>query len=274
MPFLFVALFGLLSGFFDILPVSSFAHQAILQRIFGVDTSLHLYKFLVYLGTLSALLIASMSSITALMREQRVLSLPRRRIQSDRKLTYELQFVKTAAVAAVFSTILMLFLRNKSQSLLATGILCIICGVLVLVPEYLPCGNKTAKHMSVLDAVIFGVLSSLGLVAGISRIAVMLFYASLRGVDRSRSSNWAVLVSIPILTVLAFFELVGIFTVGVGAITFTTVLSYLLGTVLGFVGTFAGVTLIRFLSAKVGFVGFGYYSIGAGLITFFLYLTV
>ena len=274
MPFLFAALYGLFSGFFDVLPVSSFAHHSILQTVFGVNDALHLFKFLVHIASLAAVIFASMSSVVALMREQRILSLPRRKMQNDRKLTYELRFVKTAVVAILFSTILVLLFNKNSQSLVKTGILCIINGVLVLVPEHLPYGNKTAKHMSRLDAIFFGAISGLGMISGISHIATMQFYASLRGVDRSRSCNWVLLATIPALLVLSFFDLVGMFTAGLGTITFISFLSYIFGAVLSFVGTFGGVTLIRFLSAKVGFAGFGYYSIGAGLLTFFLYLTV
>ncbi len=274
MPFLFVALYGLFSGFFDVLPVSSFAHQAVLQSIFGVEGSVHLYKFFVHLASLIALFFASMPSITALLREQRILSLPRRRMQGDRKFTYELRFVKTAIIATIFSTVFMLLVGNRTYTLLAIGILCVVNGVIVLVPEYLPWGNKTAKHMNRLDAIFFGLFGGFGIFPGVSRIATMQCYASLRGVDRTRSCNWALLATIPALVVLVFFDLVGMFTVGIGTVSFLTFLSFLLGAILSFIGTFGGVTLIRFLSAKVGFVGFGYYSIGVGLLTFFLYLTV
>ena len=126
MPFLFAALYGLFSGFFDVLPVSSFAHQSILQSVFGISDSPYFLRLLVHIASLSALIFASMSCVTALMREQRILTLPRRKTLSDRKLTYELRFVKTAAVAILFSTILALLLSKNSQPLVKTGILCII----------------------------------------------------------------------------------------------------------------------------------------------------
>lgn len=274
MPFLFVALYGLLSGFFDVLPVSSFAHQAVLQNVFGVDGSLHLYKFLIHLASLSALVFTSMSSITALLREQRILSFPRRGMQAERKFTYELRFVKTALLAAIISSAAILFTGRRIPSFLVIGILCVVNGVIVLVPEYLPYGNKTAKYMSRMDGVAFGFLSCLGLLPGLSRVATMQCYASLRGADRTRSCNWILLTLIPVFVILSVFDLVGMFTAGIGTVTFLTFLSFVLGAFLSFVGTFAGVTVFRFLAAKVGFVGFGYYSIGTGLLAFFLYLMV
>ena len=274
MPILFVVLYGLLSGFFDVLPVSSFAHQSVLQNLFGIDGPLHLYKFLVHLASLAALVFTCMPNITALLREHRIQSLPRRRTQGDRGVTYELRFIKTALFATAVSTVLMLLIERQSQALSMIGIFCVVNGVVVLVPEYLPYGNKTAKHMSRIDAIFFGLLGGLGVFPGISRIATVQCYASLRGVDRAKASNWALLTTIPSLVVLIFFELIGMFTDGVGTISFPMLLSFCFGAVLSFLGTFGGVTLIRFLSAKVGFVGFGYYSIGAGLLTFFLYLSV
>ena len=274
MPFLFVALYGLISGFFDVLPVSSFAQQTVLQTVFGVNVSLYLYKFLIHLASLAALILASMPSITALLREHRMLSMPRKMIRSDRKYTYELRFVKTAVFAATISTILMLLIGEQSLGLLPIGILCVVNGVVVLVPEYLPSGNKTAKHMSRIDSIAFGLIGGLGTIPGISHIATMQCYANLRGVDRTRSCNWALLAAIPAFAVLIVFDIIGMYTVGIGVVSFLTFLSFLFGAVLSFLGTFGGVTLLRFLSAKVGFVGFGYYSIGVGLLTFFLYLTV
>lgn len=274
MPFLFVALYGMFSGFFDLLPVSSFAHQAVLQNVFGVDGSLHLYKFLIHLASLGALVLTSMSNITALLREQRIMSLPRRSAQTERKFTYELRFVKTALLAAIISSAAILFTGRLAPSFLVIGILCVLNGVIVLVPEYLPYGNKTAKYMSRLDGVAFGLLSALGLFPGLSRVATMQCYASLRGADRTRSCSWVLLTLIPVFVILSVFDLVGMLTAGIGSITFLTFLSFVFGAVLSFIGTFAGVTVLRFLAAKVGFVGFGYYSVGVGLLTFFLYLTV
>lgn len=274
MPFLFVVLYGLLSGFFDVLPVSSFAHQSVLRNIFGVDDSLHLYNFLIHLASLGALIFASLPSINGLLREQRFLALPRKKAQAERKFTYELRFLKTATVAAALSTVVLLLVGEVSSSLLLIGVFCIVNGILILVPEYLPFGNKTAKHMNRLDSIFLGLLGSLGVLPGISHIATMQCYANLRGVDRTRSCNWVHLSTIPVLTVLVFFDLIGIFTAGIGVLSFLTVLSFIAGAIFCFLGTFGGVTLMRFLSAKGGFVGFGYYSIGGGLLTFFLYLTV
>ena len=274
MPFLFVVLCSLLSGFFDVLPVSSFAHWAALQSVFGIDGALPLLSLFIHLGSLGALIFASLPSLTALMREQKMLSLPRRRMQGERKFTYELRFVKTAFIAATASTIGLMFFRNNLQNTLTVGILCVINGVVVLVPEYLPVGNKTAKHLNRLDPIGFGLLGGLGVFSGLSRISTMLCFSSLRGVERSRACNWALLASIPALIVIVLSDFIGLFAVGVETVTFLSFLSYLLGTALSFAATFGGITLIRFLSAKVGFVGFGYYSIGVGLFTFFLYLTV
>ena len=275
MPFMFVVLYGLLSGFFDVLPVSSSAHQALLQGIFGVNGSIHLYKFLIHLASLGAILFTSMPTISMLIREQRIAALPRRKAQGERRFTYELRFVKTAILAVVISTVIMLIVaKDQQKELWLVAVLCVVNGVIVLVPEYLPYGNKTAKHMNRLDSVAFGTIGSLCVFTGISRFGVMQAYASLRGVDRSKACNWALLAMIPALGVMILFDLVGMFTVGMGYTSLLVILMYIFGAVLSFIGTFGGVTLIRFLSAKVGFAGFGYYSIGAGLLSFILYLTV
>lgn len=274
MPFLFVVLCSLISGFFDVLPVSSFAHQDALQNLFGINGTVPLFNFFVHLGSLAALIFTCFSNLTALLREQRLLSLPRRRRQGERKFTYELQFVRTAFVTITFSTILFLFFRDRLHNTLVVGLLCILNGVLVLVPEYLPAGNKTAKHMNRLDAAVFGLIGGLGVFSGISRITAMNFYGTMRGVDRTKGCTWALLAAIPAMALLAIADFISFFAVGIEPITFFSFLSYFVGAALSFAGTFGGVTLIRFLSAKVGFVGFGYYSIGVGIFTFFLYLTV
>ena len=274
MSFLFVALYGILSGLFDVLPVSSFAHLRVLENMYGVGEELHLLRFLIHLASLGALVFLSLPSINALAREQRILSFPRRKALGERKLTYELRFVKAAIAAIAVSVAVLMAIGTQHYSLLLVGIFCVLNGIVVLVPEYLPFGNKTAKHLTRIDSVIFGLLGGIGVFPGFSGVASMQCYANLRGVDRTKSSNWVLLGMIPALAVIAFFDLVGMFTGGLGAISFLTFLSFVFGAICSFLGTLAGVTLIRFLAAKGSFSGFGYYSIGVGLLTFFLYLTV
>jgi hypothetical protein len=47
-----------------------------------------------------------------------------------------------------------------------------------------------------------------------------------------------------------------------------------LASLTAFVGSYLGITFIRFLAVKVGFSGFAYYSWGAALFAFILYLTI
>ena len=96
-------------------------------------------------------------------------------------------------------------------------------------------------------------------------------YAVARGADRRHALNWALLVSVPALVIMTIMDFIAIFTAA-PAITFITVVGYLLAIAASFIGSYYSITIMKFLAVKVGYSAFAYYSWGMALFSFVLYL--
>ena len=102
----------------------------------------------------------------------------------------------------------------------------------------------------------------------------MNFYTTMRGVDRNHALNWAFLLSVPALLLFMFFDIVNLFTIPLGAVSFVSVLLYFVSAIAAYCGGYLSVLMMRYLAVHTGYAGFAYYSWGAAMFTFVLYLIV
>ena len=250
--------FGLVMGLTRILPVSAGAHQLVLFRLFGV-TQGALLSLLCHVGILAALYWDNRVLLSRLGRERKLAAIPPRR----RKRPLDTQILldgRLARTTAIFSGVgvlaAMLFLN----------------GVLVLLPQFLPTANKDSRSMTRLDGILMGLGGALGAVPGFSQTGGVLTAAVARGADRTKALNWALLSAMGALVCLCVGDLYGAATQGVGTVSVTVLLGYLLSGGAAFLGAMAAMRMLRFLAVKQGFTGFAYYSFGASIFTLILYL--
>ena len=265
-------LYGIVSGLAEFLPVSTQGHQAIMLRLFGQDFREPIRDLLVHLAAMTGLLFSCKNLLTRLRREQLVLSRSRRKRTYDFHGIYDLRLVKTA----VFPMIILLAVYHQTAGMesnpLRLAVSFLINGILLMIPEYMRQANKTGRSMSGFDGILMGIFSGLSFIPGVSRIGVGMGIMSVRGAERGSSMNWALLLSIPALAVWIIFDFIHLFSIGVGAITFFGFVTYLLSAGFAFFGAIIGISFLRFLAEKTGFSGFAYYSFGAAMFTFVLYL--
>ena len=117
-----------------------------------------------------------------------------------------------------------------------------------------------------------GLGGALGAVPGFSQTGGVLTAAVARGADRTKALNWALLSAMGALVCLCVGDLYGAATQGVGTVSVTVLLGYLLSGGAAFLGAMAASRMLRFLAVKQGFTGFAYYSFGASIFTLILYL--
>ena len=84
----------------------------------------------------------------------------------------------------------------------------------------------------------------------------------------------ALILGIPALAVICALDIAALVMVGAAGITFILVLKGILAAAAAYIGTWSGITLVRFLSVKKGFSFFAYYCWGAALFVFILYLMI
>lgn len=266
--------YGLISGFSEFLPVSSQAHQKLMLQIFGQSNTDPVSNLIVHLCAAIALFFGCRGYIARLRREQHLAAHRRRDVQSgDVRIRYDLHLIRTAIVPAMLMMLLLVLTRNWAENHLLIAIFSIINGAILFMSERFPHGNKDSRHMSVLDAVVFGLVGSLSVFPGISRVGASVSYATMRGADKQQSVNWALLLSMPALLMLCIFDIVGIATgIGTAPVNFSVIAGYFTAGFGALIGTYSCVIFTRNILNRANMSTFAYYSWGIALLSFALYL--
>jgi len=265
-------IYGFVSGITEFLPVSSHAHQGLFRYLFGISTRDSLQNLLVHIGVVLSVFVCFGEFTLRLYREQKRTSRRRRSRSLDNKATYDLKLIKTAAVPMVIGSILYFATQKWENSLLAIMAFLMLNGIILLLAEHAPQGNKDARTMTGLDGIIIGILGAFSAFPGVSRTGIIVSYASLRGADKQYSIPWAVILTLPAMLFAIFFDFYGMFSFGLGTLTFVGFIGCILSGIAAFCGGYIGIYVLQSILRHSGFSGFAYYSIGASLLSFILYL--
>ena len=266
-------IYGFVSGIAEFLPVSSGAHQGLIRYIFGIDARDSLQNLLVHIGVLFAVILGFRETLFRLQREQKNLASGRRRSKSlDIKAAYDLKLIKTATIPLFIGLFLSFATWHWENSLLAIMVFFLLNALVLLVADHAPQGNKDARTLTGLDGILIGILGALSALPGVSRTGMITSYTTLRGADRERSASWAIVLCIPAMIFAIIFDFYGMFSFGVGSLTFIGFLGYLVSGISAFFGGYLGISLLQTILGHSGFSGFAYYSLGASFLSFMLYL--
>lgn len=267
-------LYGLLSGAAECFPVSSEAHRDLLALLFGVETN-PLVDLLVHIGVLAALIVSCIPQLTRLRREHALMKIPvkRRKRQPDPAALSNIRILRTALIPILLGFAAWPFTHNLTESMWFSALMLTINGIVLYIAPYVPQGNKDSSTVSGLDGLLMGLGAALAMLPGISRIAGFTTVGILRGCQRRYVLDLALLLCIPALFVLIIFDLFFLIAAA-SAITGAWVLSAVLAMVIAAPTAYLCIMFLRFLSVKVGFAGFAYYSWGAAMFIFILYLTI
>lgn len=266
--------YGVVSGLTEIFPVSSQANQMVLRQLFGVPQKEPIRDFLVHIAVLCAILLACRGMFAKIKREQVLAHRMRRNPSQIRALkgVYDMRLVRTAAPVMMVGMLANLFFNQFYQNRPLFALMLLINGAIILIPAYIHHGNRDARTLSGFDGLILGLAAGLSAIPGISRNSAIMFVTLIREADKQNGVNWALILAIPAMAVLAFMDLVTIFTVGIGSITLLVIVGYLLSAIFAFGGAYLGVSIIRAVINRADYSGFAYYDFGLALLSFVLYL--
>ena len=266
-------IYGFISGIAEFLPVSSRAHQVLIRYLFGSTARDPFQDLLVHIGVILSIFVACREILIRLKRQHRVNTVRKRKIQMmDGKSVYDLRLIKTACIPLLLGLLLSFVTSKLENNLLFLLGFLILNAVILLLAEHSSHGNRDSRTMSALDGIAMGVLGSFSVFPGISRTGIIASYATLRGADSQNATIWAVLLGIPALLFWTFFDLFGMFTFGVSVASFSVILGYILAGAAAFCGGYIGISLLQAVLNRSGFLGFAYYSFGAAIFLFVLYL--
>ena len=267
-------IYGLVCGFAEFLPISSAAHRSILNCLFGVDQEAPLMAMFLHTGALMALLVSSRSLLQRLQKELEIKRIARRRSrrQPDELAMLDLSLVKTASIVMLLGFIFYFKASAWNGNLPAIAIFLVINGIILHVPLYLPKGNKDARTMSRMDAVLLGIASALSVIPGFSRTGVSSSMAIARGATPQNAYKWSLLIGIPTLIAVIVMDLVGVVTTGLGELEFSFILQCIMCGCTAYIGATGGISLMKTIVRRTGIENFSYYCWGAALFTFILYM--
>lgn len=265
-------LYGFISGLTEFLPVSAETHRMFLIQMMGLDPEPPLLRLCVRLFSVLGLLLACHNTLARLRREQRLALIParRRRRQPDVAILLQRRMVRAAAVPLIFGLLFTLKSSSLTNLLWFHGAMLILNGTFLYLPQFMLRGNKDARAMSGFDSVLIGLFGALSVLPGISRIAAVVSFARMRGADKAFALELALLLSIPALICLCLIDFFSL----ISAREALGLVPCLFASVAAFAGSFLGVHVIRIFGRRPGFTAFAYYSWGAALLAFILYLTI
>ncbi len=265
---------GIVSGLTEFLPVSSVAHQSILLHIFGCEEAGNILQLFVRLGVLMALIITSGGLMKKLYREYQLSNSTRRRRVREVNIqsVLDIRFIKTAGIPLVIGYIFYIKTMSWESSLPIVALFMLLNGLILFVPMYLPLGNKDSRNMSALDGFLFGIASAFSVFPGVSRIGIGCTAVIARGAAPQEACKWSLLLSVPALIVLICCDVYSVFFGELSGIDIMLILKCLLSGVFAYLGASASINLLKTLTIRSGLSGFSYYSLGAAMFAFILYL--
>ncbi len=269
---LFGLIYGLLSGFFEFLPVSPQVHQSVLTKMAGLAAPGYGISLAVHLGALAAVVLTYYGKLSKFARERKLAAMPmrRRNRQPDVISLMEWRLLRIASVPVILSCLLGLWLGRYMNRLWLMAIFAALNGALILLPQYLSRANKDARSLSPLDAVLTGLGSMLGILPGVSKVGMVTSVASMRGADRQFGLDFAFLLMIPGLVSLSIGDIgMMLFADSVSGVPFFT---GIVAGIASFGAAFAAIRFMRFLVLKDSLEGFACYNWGLAMFTFIIYL--
>ena len=269
-------LFGVISGLADILPVSAQAHRMLMLKFFGVKSTTNLLALLLHLSVLAALYLSSQGQFVKINRARALARVPKRKRKRplDTKSMMDWSLIKTMLVPTIIGLYLYQYVRNIQTSLLTIALFLFLNGVILYVPQFLPSSNKDSRTLSRLEGLAMGCGCAASILPGISTVGTVVSIGSVCGVERLYSLNMALIIKIFMMAGLVVYDVLGIISGGVEALSFAILLRYLLTAIVSFGASMGGIRLLRRLAADQGFGLFGIYCWGLALFIFILNLVV
>ena len=269
-------IFGLVSGLSDVSPVSSQAHKAILLKLFGENGEDPLLRLVIHVAILAALYYCCSNHIQRIIRQLRLSRIPKKRRKRplDTRTIMEFKLLRMMVIPVLLS----LLLHNKTAvwntKLSMTMIFLLLNGVILFLPSLVATGNKDARSMSAFEGLLIGLGGAASVLPGVSAVGAANAVASVCGAERVFALNMTYLMHMVLTIGLIAFDVASVFAAGAISLTFGTLFIYMIAAAAAFSGAYIGIRAMRMIAVNIGFGIFAFYSFGAAVLSFVLFLMV
>lgn len=263
-------MFGAVTGLAEILPVSTQAHTSLLVKFMGKGNIPALMSLFMHMGVLAGIYISCQSHILKMVRAKKISRIPKKKRKRplDTKSLMDLKLLVTMLLPVVIGFFVFQKTEATSFNMIIMATLLFLNGLILYIPQFLPSSNKDCRTLSRVEGLLMGLGGALFAIPGFSGVGAALSVASVAGVDRKYGLSMILLMDMGIVAGKIVFDLLGIFSGGLGHLSATVLLSYLLTAVVSFVAAYLAVKILRHLAESKGYGFFAYYSWGMALFTF------
>jgi len=253
-PMLTSALWGLVQGLTEFLPISSSGHLVLIPALLGIDGPDLATSAVLHLGTLGAIIWYYRIDIGRLIT----------RPGSQESRTIWMLLVIGTIPAAIIG----LSLSGPIDVIFTEPWIVAVClmvtGLVLAVATLLPPGSRRVEDGKWTDAIVVGIAQAFALLPGISRSGMTITAGLAQGLDRVQAARYAFLLGVPAIAGAGLIE--GADLIRIGGFR----ASVLVGTVVaGLVGYAAISVLVRLLATR-GLLPFAVYCLVGGAAAYFL----
>lgn len=267
-------IYGFISGLTEILPVSARAHSVLMLKVLGAEKINGLLVLLIHISILAAIYVSNQEQLVKMSRARKLARIPKKKRKRplDVRSLMDSRFLFTMILPVV---LVLLFYRRITAinfSLLVIAAFLFINGMILYIPQFFPGSNKDARLLSRIEGLLMGIGGTLSVLPGLSGLGAAVSVGSVCGVERSYGLTMALLMNIVYLIGLIVYDGLALFAVGLGGLTFSLFVTYVLASAAAFVGTMLAIRIMRALASESGYHIFAYYCWGIALFAFILNL--
>lgn len=267
-------LFGFISGFFDIVPVSAQAHKGLMLKFLGITADMPLLYLLIDLGVFGALYLNSQRQIIRMSRAKRLSHVPKRKRKRplDIRSLMDLRLLNTMLLPALIGLFFYQYTAPWNSNLMLIVVFLFLNGIILYLPQFFPTGNRDSRTLSRVEGLLMGLGGAASVLPGISAVGTATSVASICGIERMFALDMALLMNMFMSLGWVVYDVLAIGSGGFGLLSFSLVIRYILTAAAAFGGTLLGVKVMRYMAENHGYSIFALYCWGIALFTFILNL--
>lgn len=260
---------GIVEGLTEFLPVSSTGHLTIASKLLGMkidDPAVTAFTAVIQFGAIAAVVLYMWKDISRYaVAWFRGLRHPEHRGEFDHRMGW---FVIVGSLPiCIIGFLAKDIISGPLRSMWWVAGSLIVWSFFMVAAEKLGSKSRPLTRITLIDAVVMGLIQCLALIPGVSRSGATITAGLFRGLDRVASTRMAFLLGIPALVGAAVFELKDALGGDIGAVPL------LVGTIVSFIVGYASVAwLIRFV-AKHSTSIFAFYRVLLGVVILILLAT-
>ncbi|MEO6700821.1 MAG: undecaprenyl-diphosphate phosphatase [Jatrophihabitantaceae bacterium] len=250
------ALYGLVQGLTEFLPISSTAHLRLVQAWLNPDIGQQgftAFTAVIQLGTVAAVVLFFWRELV-----QVAVAWLRGLVDSQVRdsLEYRMGWYLILATlpVGIFGLIFSHQIETGARNLWVLATALIVMALVLLVAERRGSRTRTEEDITTMDAVVVGSAQALALIPGVSRSGSTITAGLFRGLDRVTAARFSFLLSVPAVVASGLFEARKIgdpSAPGMGVTVVATLISFV-------VGLASIAWLLRYVARHSTFVFIGY----------------